>query len=295
MVKHLISVNDLNIDEVEEIFTRAKRLITYQSNSLLGKIVVNAFFENSTRTMTSFEIAAKKLGGYVINLPNQSLSLKKGESILDTILTLNQVIPSFIVTRTANSGVPAIMDNDFCSIINAGDGCNEHPTQALTDAFTIKLLKNKIKGIKVAICGDILHSRVAHSNMILLNKLGAEVRVISPPNLMLAYLPEGVRKYDDIKECLCNVDVVMTLRLQYERMKKKCVSSKKEYCKIYGLNYDKLSCANNKVIVMHPGPVNRGIEISSEIADNYCSVILKQVKLSVPVRQATFEFLSSLH
>ena len=292
-MKHLLTVDSLNEEDIHTIFFLAKKFLRESSQCLLGKTIVNVFFENSTRTLTSFEIAAKKLGGQVINFSSSSSSIHKGESIADTIYTINQMSPDFIVVRAAHSGVIHPLTNSInCSIINAGDGCNEHPTQGLIDAFTIQQLKGTIAGLKIAICGDILHNRVAHSNIKLLSYLGAEVRIVSPPNFILPNLPDNVIVYQKVEECFKAVDVIMILRLQYERMKSAYVHSQSEYFKIYGLNQTRLSCAKDDVIVMHPGPINRGIEISSDVADNNHSAILEQVKFSVPVRQAIFNFLA---
>ena len=293
-MRHLVTIDDLNTKEVAEIFYLAERYLAKVSNCLSGRIVLNVFFESSTRTANSFEIAAKKLGASVINLSKSSVAMKKGESVSDTFDTLNNIAPDCIVVRVDNSGIPFTMvDKARSIIINAGDGCNEHPTQALIDAFTIRSLTGRVSGRKVAICGDILHSRVAHSNIKLLNMLGAEVRIISPPCLIPSNVPNRVMKFNNFKDGLKDIDVIMVVRLQYERMKGSFVPSKKEYYKIYGIDSDKLKYAKDDVIVMHPGPINRGVEISSEVADSNHSAILKQVKFSIPVRQAVFDFLFS--
>lgn len=295
-MKHLLSIEDLNNQDVGDLFHIATKYLNETSQILLGKTIINVFFENSTRTLTSFEIAAKKLGGRVINISVPHSSMKKGETIADTIATLVEIKPDFVIIRSSYSGVIQSLLNARmnCVFINAGDGYHEHPTQALIDAFTILSLKKKLSGLKVAICGDILHSRVSHSNIILLSKLGAEVRVISPPNLSLKYLHAGVKVFDDIQECLKDVDVIIVLRLQYERMKGTYVSSQAEYYKMYGIDHQKISYAKQDVIVMHPGPINRGVEISSEIADSdRHSAILKQVEFSIPMRQAVFDFFNS--
>ncbi len=293
-MRHLITISDLQKQDVYAIFSKAEYYLTNSTECLYNKSVINLFFETSTRTLTSFAIAAQKLRASVINMPVQFSALKKGESIADTIATLHSISPEFIVIRSGNSGIPFMAAQESrSSIINAGDGCNEHPTQALIDAFTIKSLFGDLNGLEVAICGDVLHSRVAHSNIKLLTLLGARVRVIAPPTLLPQHLPDGVKKYNNVLDALKNVDVIMVLRLQYERMKKSYVASSAEYYKCYGIDVTKLECAKGSAVIMHPGPINRDIEISSEVADNNHSVILKQVKFSVPIRQAIFDFLSS--
>ncbi|MBQ4874715.1 MAG: aspartate carbamoyltransferase catalytic subunit [Rickettsiaceae bacterium H1] len=293
-MKHLLTIDDLNVKDVEEIFCKAQYYLTKTSQCLSGKFVANVFFEHSTRTLTSFEISAKMLGANTINIIPQASAIKKGESISDTFSTLNKIKPDIIVIRSHNSGIPfAIAKKNDSIIINAGDGLNEHPTQALIDAFTIKSLKDKIEGIKVAICGDTLHSRVAHSNIKLLSILGAKINIISPPTLSLNNFSCKVSKFNNIIKGIEDVDVIMVLRLQYERMKGSYVPSKQEYFKIYGIDNEKLSHAKKDVIVMHPGPINRGIEIGSEVADGEKSAIPKQVALGIPIRQSVFDFLVS--
>ncbi len=293
-MKHLLTVSDLNRDDIHKIFSLANQYLTSHSDCLSGKTVINIFFEHSTRTLTSFEIAAKKLGAQVINFSALNSSIKKGESVLDTFSTIQRVSPDCIVIRAPKSGIIHQMSRvSNCAMINAGDGCHEHPTQSLIDAFTILQLKKNISGLRIAICGDILHSRVAHSNIKLLSYLGAEVRIISPPNFMLPNLPNNVIVCQDFSKCLKDVDVIMVLRLQYERMNSDYIHSASEYFKHYGITQERLSHAKDNVIVMHPGPINRGVEISSNVADSIYSAISEQVKFSVPVRQAIFNFVTS--
>lgn len=295
-MRHLLTIDDLTPTDINQIFCKTQDYLAQKLNkTLTNKIVMNVFLEHSTRTLTSFEIAAKKLGAHVINILAQSSSIKKGESIEDTFSTLKNINPDLIVIRAPNSGVPLMIaqNPDHSIIINAGDGTNEHPTQALIDAFTIKSLKGNISDLKIAICGDVLHSRVAHSNIKLLNILGAEVRVISPPNLSLMHLPPNIMRFNDLNQGLHEVDVIIVLRLQDERMNHQYVASKNEYFRIYGIDRKKATHAKADVIILHPGPINRGVEVSSEVADSNLSAILKQVQFSVPVRQAVFDFFAS--
>jgi len=302
-MKHLLSIEDLSVKDINWILDRANHHaeINRHSNKrqaiLAGRTVINLFFENSTRTITSFELAGKRLGADVINISTDTSSLSKGETLLDTAMTLNAMHPDFIVIRHANSGaVKLIADKVDCSVINAGDGSHEHPTQALLDALTIRNAKGKIKGLEVAICGDILHSRVAHSNMLLLTKMGANVRVIAPVTLMPSrkYLESvGVKYFTDMRKGIKDADIVMVLRLQKERMSGTYIPSQREYYKFYGLDYEKLAHAKPDAKVMDPGPVIRGVQISSELADDiHRSIILEQVEMGVAVRQAVLELLS---
>ena len=262
---------------------------------LAGLTQVNAFFENSTRTLLSFEIAGKRLGADVVNLHAAASSVKKGETLLDTALTLNAMRPDVIVIRHESSGAVALIAEKVdCPVINAGDGRHEHPTQALLDALTIRRRKGRIGGLKVAICGDILHSRVARSNFHLLNALGAEVRVVAPPTLMPAAVERfGVTAFHDMADGLAGVDVVMMLRLQLERMDGAYVPSTREYFRRYGLTRARLAAASPEVLVMHPGPMNRGVEIDSAVADDIQrSAITEQVEMGVAVRMACLDVLT---
>ena len=282
--KHLLSIKDLSVDEIKEILKDANNLLNNKkiSNNILkkikGKSIINLFFEDSTRTLTSFELAGKKLGASVINMSVATSAIKKGESLIDTAMTLNAMNPDILIVRQKMN----------CSVINAGDGSNEHPTQALLDALTIIRHKKRITNLEVAIMGDVLHSRVARSNIYLLNKLKANVRVISPPTL----LPAGIEKmdvkiYKNIHEGLENVDIIMVLRIQKERMEGSFVPSEKEFFRFWGLDREKLNRAKKNALVMHPGPINRGIEIDSDVADDIGrSLILEQVKLGVAVRMS---------
>ncbi|NDF11271.1 MAG: aspartate carbamoyltransferase catalytic subunit [Proteobacteria bacterium] len=299
--KHLLAISDLSVKDIEQILALSETYVqTNRSNNkknpiLKGQTLINLFFENSTRTRTSFELAGKRMGVDVINMNVESSSTAKGETLLDTAMTLNAMHPDFITVRHAESGAVQLLSQKVkCAVINAGDGWHEHPTQALLDALTIQKRRGKIKGLTVAICGDILHSRVARSNIALLNKMGARVRVVAPPTLMPLYVETlGVEPFYEMERGLKNVDVVMMLRLQKERMTGNYISSTSEYFHFYGLDRTKLSVAKDDVFVMHPGPMNRGVEIDSELADDINrSVILDQVEMGVAVRQAVLELLA---
>jgi len=257
--------------------------------TLRGRTVVNLFFEPSTRTRTSFELAAKRLSTDVVNFSAPSSSILKGESLLDTALTVEALGADIIIIRHSSSGVPHMLAGHLkASVINAGDGTNEHPTQALLDAFTILEKKERTDGLKVVIVGDILHSRVAKSNIYCLMKLGVEVRLIGPSTLLPPAFEEipGVKAFYDMEEGLREADVVMMLRLQLERQGKGFFPTTEEYFKQWGLTKKKLALAKPDAIVMHPGPMNRGIEIASEVADGESSVILEQVTNGLAVRMA---------
>ena len=264
-------------------------------SELRGCLVVNLFFEDSTRTRTSFEIAGKRLGADVVNMPVPSSSVRKGETLIDTALTLNAMNVDVLVVRHPDSGAARLLaDHVTGAIINAGDGTHEHPTQALLDALTIRRRKGRIAGLRVAICGDVLHSRVARSNIHLLRTMGAEVRLIGPPTLVPPELAQfGTQVFHSLDKGLVDVDVVMVLRLQAERMHGILVPSAREYFRFYGLTLDRLAPAHPDAFVMHPGPVNRGIEIDSQLADDHSrSVILSQVELGVAVRMTILELLA---
>ena len=256
---------------------------------LKNKICINLFFENSTRTRTSFELAGKKLGADMLNISVGTSSIKKGETLIDTAMTLNAMQPDILVVRHHDAGAVKLLSEKVnCGVINAGDGPHEHPTQALLDALTILKRKKQISGLKVAICGDILHSRVARSNIHLLNTLGAEVRVIAPATLIPKGIESlGVKVFYDMKNGLKDVDIIIMLRLQLERMSGSFVPSIREYFRFYGLDREKLNFAKHDALILHPGPMNRGVEIDSELADDIDrSAIFEQVQMGVAVRMA---------
>jgi len=293
--KHLLGIQNLSVLDVNFILNEAKQFISLNKSKskkidvLRGKTQINLFFEPSTRTQSSFELAGKRLGADVMSMNIVNSAIKKGETLIDTAMTLNAMHPDLIVIRHQDSGACNLLSQKVnCSVINAGDGRREHPTQALLDALTIIEKKEKIQGLKIAICGDILHSRVARSNIYLLTMLGAEVNIISPTNLMPEDIEKfGVNKFSDMKKGLKDCDIVMMLRLQNERMTSSFLSSNREYYEYYGLTQDKLSCAKDDALIMHPGPMNRGIEIDTNLADDINrSVIKEQVELGVAVRMA---------
>lgn len=265
-----------------------------KKSALKGRTQINLFFEASTRTQSSFELAGKRLGADVMNMSVANSSVKKGETLVDTAMTLNAMRPDILVVRHHAAGAVALLAQKVdCSVVNAGDGAHEHPTQALLDALTIRRRKGRVAGLSVAICGDVLHSRVARSNILLLNALGAEVRVVGPSTLMPAGIEDmGVSVHRNMAEGLRDVDVVMMLRLQRERMEGAFVPSVREYFRHFGLDAEKLSLARPDALVMHPGPMNRGVEIASGIADGPQSVIEEQVEMGVAVRMAVMEWLA---
>ena len=290
--KHLLSIKDLSNKDINDILLKAEEILKRKKNRIKSyntKNIINLFFEDSTRTLTSFELAGKQLGASVINMSIATSSIKKGESLIDTAMTLNAMDPDILIVRHNMSGVPYLLSEKVnCSVINAGDGSNEHPTQALLDALTIKIHKKKIQGLNVAIIGDVLHSRVARSNIYLLNKLGAKIRVICPPTLLPTNIEKlNVKVYKNMNDGLNGVDIIMVLRIQKERMKGSFVPSEKEFFRFWGLDREKLNKAKRNALVMHPGPINRGIEIDSDVADDIGrSLILEQVKLGVAIRMA---------
>ena len=293
--KHLIGIQDLSISDVKLILDEAKKFISLNKSKnkkldiLRGKTQINLFFEPSTRTQSSFELAGKRLGADVMSMNITNSAIKKGETLIDTAMTLNAMHPDIIVVRHQDSGASNLLSQKVnCSVLNAGDGRREHPTQALLDALTIIEKKKKIEGLRVAICGDILHSRVARSNIFLLNMLGAEVHIVAPTNLMPKDIEKfGVKTFSNMKEGVKDCDIVMMLRLQNERMSSSFLSSNREYYEYYGLTPDKLEKAKREAIIMHPGPMNRGIEIDTKLADDINkSVIKEQVELGVAVRMA---------
>lgn len=298
--RHLLGIEGLSPAEISGLLDLADtevdigRQIEKKKSVLRGRTQINLFFEASTRTQSSFELAGKRLGADVMNMSVGSSSVKKGETLIDTAITLNSMNPDLLVVRHASAGAAELLAQKVgCSVINAGDGMHEHPTQALLDALTIRRHKGRLHRLTVAICGDILHSRVARSNIILLNAMEARVRVIGPRTLLPAGIERmGVEVFHDMEEGLKGCDVVMMLRLQMERMSGAFVPSSREYFRYYGLDAKKLAFANDDALVMHPGPMNRGVEIASEIADGPQSVIREQVEMGVAIRMAVLEALA---
>ncbi len=297
--RHLLGIKGLTRLDIEQLLDRADAAVplSRQSDkkkpSLRGRTQINLFFEASTRTQASFELAGKRLGADVMNMSVGNSSVKKGETLIDTAMTLNAMHPDILIIRHASAGAAALLAQKVsCSVVNAGDGAHEHPTQALLDALTIRRAKGDISGLTVAICGDVLHSRVARSNIILLNALGARVRVVAPSTL----LPSGIEHmsvevHRNMADGVRGADVVMMLRLQRERMSGAFVPSVREYFKYHGLDEAKLKLAKPNALVMHPGPMNRGVEIASSVADGSQSVIQEQVEMGVAVRMAVMEAL----
>ncbi len=295
--RDLLGIRDLTADEIRGILDTAENFREINSReikkvpALRGKTIINLFFENSTRTRTSFELAAKRLSADAVNISVSSSSLTKGETLVDTALNLDAMDPDCIVVRHGSAGVPhQLAKVSKAAIVNAGDGSNEHPTQALLDAMTIREHKKKIEGLEVAIVGDILHSRVARSNIHLLTKLGANVRVAGPgtlvPDDFRHFVESGLTVCGHVEESIKDADVVMILRIQTERQNSAFFPTLREYSIHYGLTNDRLDLAKKDAIVLHPGPMNRGIEIASEVADSSRSLILDQVKYGVAVRMA---------
>ncbi len=298
---HLLSIADLSRPEIDSLLDLGENYLDLsvqkdaRNDVLAGKTLINLFFENSTRTEKSFELAGRRLGADVINMAISHSSVAKGETLLDTAATLNAMNPDLLVVRHSASGAPALLSQKLgCSVINAGDGMHEHPSQALLDALTLRTKLGQIDGLRIAICGDILHSRVARSNVQLLSLLGAEIRLVGPPTLLPVDVDcWGVEVYHDMKSGLDGCNIIMMLRLQSERMRGAFVPSKREYFHFFGLDRDKLDYAAENVLVMHPGPMNRGVEISSDIADDEnISLITKQVEAGVAIRMAILHALS---
>src|SRR5919109_574228 len=289
--RHLLGIRDLSPADIELLLDRADAAVAIsrrpdkKTSSLRGRTQINLFYEASTRTQSSFELAGKRLGADVMNMSVGSSSVKKGETLIDTAMTLNAMRPDILIIRHASAGAAALLAQKVgCSVVNAGDGAHEHPTQALLDALTSRRAKGKIAGLSVAICGDILHSRVARSNIMLLNALRAGVRVVAPSTLLPAGIEQmGVTVCRTMAEGLKDADVVMMLRLQRERMTGAYVPSVREYFRYFGLDAEKLKAAKPDALVMHPGPMNRGVEIASAIADGPQSVIQEQVEMGVDV------------
>jgi len=299
--RHLLGIEGLSPEDINHVldladgYVELNRQAEKKRSLLRGRTIINCFFENSTRTRTSFEVAGKRLGGDVINMSVAASSMHKGETLIDTAMTLNAMHPDVLIVRHPESGAVQLLSEKLdCAVINAGDGSHEHPTQALLDALTIRRRKGRLGGLTVAICGDVLHSRVARSNIALLNTMGARVRVVAPRTLLPAEIERlGVEVFHDMTEGLADVDIVMMLRLQSERMHGAFVPSTREYFHFFGLDYDKLRAAKPDALIMHPGPMNRGVEIGSEVADDIDrSLIRQQVEMGVAVRMACLEILT---
>ncbi|NNE57607.1 MAG: aspartate carbamoyltransferase catalytic subunit [Hellea sp.] len=300
--QHCLSISQFSRPDIETLLTLGNHYLdldvqkSKERSMLAGKTLVNLFFENSTRTEKSFEIAGRRLGADVINMSVVGSSVKKGETLLDTAATLNAMNPDILVVRHGASGAPALLAQKVSgSVINAGDGVHEHPTQALLDALTLRRhFGEDLGGLRIAICGDIKHSRVARSDIQLLNVLGCDIRLIGPPTLIPADADKwGVDVFHDMETGLEGCDVVMMLRLQMERMSGAFVPSKREYFHFYGLDRSKLGFAKQGAMVMHPGPMNRGVEISSDVADDpKVSLITSQVESGVAMRMGILHALS---
>jgi aspartate carbamoyltransferase catalytic subunit len=295
--RHLLTCEELTAGEITSLLDLAdkaadiNRQINKKRDVLRGRTLINLFFEASTRTQSSFELAGKRLGADVMNMNVSSSSMQKGETLIDTAMTLNAMRPDLLVVRHHAAGAVELLAQKVdCSVINAGDGSHQHPTQALLDALTIRRAKGRIAGLTVAICGDIMHSRVARSNINLLNTMGARVRVVAPSTLLPPQAERlGVEVFTDMNAGLEDADIVMMLRLQRERMQGSYVPSTREYFHFFGLDHDKLGRAKPDALIMHPGPMNRGVEIASTIADHSRSVIRDQVEMGVAVRMAVLE------
>jgi aspartate carbamoyltransferase catalytic subunit len=299
--RHLLGIEGLSPQDIAFLLESAEaavdisRQVEKKKATLRGRTQINLFFEASTRTQSSFELAGKRLGADVMNMSVAASSVKKGETLIDTAMTLNAMRPDILVVRHHAAGAVALLAQKVeCAVINAGDGAHEHPTQALLDALTIRRHKGRLTGLTVAICGDIAHSRVARSNILLLGTMGARVRVVAPPTLLPTGIERlGVDVFTSMQKGLAGVDVVMMLRLQRERMNAAYVPSVREYFRFWGLDAEKLAWAKPDAIVMHPGPMNRGVEIDPLIADGVQSVIREQVEMGVAVRMAVLEALGA--
>jgi aspartate carbamoyltransferase catalytic subunit len=298
--RHLLGIEPLSAQDIVQILDVAEEAVEVsrqadkKRNILRGRTQINLFFENSTRTQASFELAGKRLGADVMNMSVATSSVKKGETLIDTAVTLNAMRPDLIIVRHHQSGAVDLLARKVdCAVVNAGDGAHEHPTQALLDALTIRRRKGRIEGLTVAICGDVAHSRVARSNMILLAKLGARVRVVAPSTLLPAGIDRmGVEVHRNMAQGIKDADIVMMLRLQLERMSGAFVPSLREYARFYGLDEEMLKHAKPDALVMHPGPMNRGVEIDSAVADGPRSLVTEQVEMGVAVRMAVLEALA---
>jgi aspartate carbamoyltransferase catalytic subunit len=297
--RHLLGIEGLSPLDIAYLLDAAEDavnvslMVEKKKATLRGRTQINLFFEASTRTQSSFELAGKRLGADVMNMAVASSSVKKGETLVDTAMTLNAMRPDLLVVRHNAAGAVALLAQKVeCSVINAGDGAHEHPTQALLDALTIRRHKGRLAGLVVAICGDVAHSRVARSNILLLNAMGAQVRVVAPSTLLPSGIGRlGVAVHTRMEDGLADADVVMMLRLQRERMTAAYVPSVREYFRFFGLDQAKLAYARPDAIVMHPGPMNRGVEIDPLVADGVQSVIREQVEMGVAVRMAVLEAL----
>jgi len=297
--RHLLGIADLSVEDIRYLLERAEESVAVSRQRIKKKAVlkgltqINLFFEASTRTQSSFELAGKRLGADVMNMAVGASSVKKGETLIDTAMTLNAMRPDLLIVRHSAAGAVELLSRKVaCSVINAGDGAHEHPTQALLDALTMRRHKGEIAGLVVAICGDILNSRVARSNILLLNAMGARVRVVAPSTLLPAGIERlGVEVHRRMEDGIRDADVIMMLRLQRERMEGALVPSVREYFRHFGLDGQKLRLAKPGALVMHPGPMNRGVEIASEVADGPQSVIEEQVEMGVAVRMAVIEAL----
>jgi len=298
---HLLGIEGLSVEEIAALLDLAERYVALNRSAskktdlLKGRTLINLFFEASTRTQSSFELAGKRLGADVMNMSVKTSSVSKGETLLDTATTLNAMRPDILIVRHQDSGAAELLSHKLdCCVVNAGDGSHEHPTQALLDALTIRRRRGGFEGLVVAICGDVLHSRVARSNIHLLLKLGARVRLIAPRTLLPADADRfGVEIFHDMEKGLAGADIVMMLRLQIERMSGAFVPSTREYFRFYGLDHQKLKAAKPGALVMHPGPMNRGVEIDSAVADDIeISLIQEQVEMGVAIRMAVLDALS---
>ena len=295
--RHLLTCADLTAGEINALLDLAdkaaesNRQVIKKRDVLRGRTLINLFFEASTRTQSSFELAGKRLGADVMNMSVAGSSMQKGETLVDTAMTFNAMRPDILVVRHHAAGAAELLAQKVdCSVVNAGDGAHQHPTQALLDALTIRRAKGRIAGLTVAICGDILHSRVARSNINVLNTLGARVRLVAPSTLLPPRVERlGAEVFTDMNAGLDRVDIVMMLRLQRERMQGSYVPSTREYYHFFGLDHEKLARAKPDALIMHPGPMNRGVEIASTIADHSRSVIRDQVEMGVAVRMAVLE------
>ena len=298
--RHLLGIEGLSPADITGLLDLAddaaelNRQVAKKRDILRGRTQINLFFEASTRTQSSFELAGKRLCADVMNMSVKTSSMNKGETLIDTAVTLNAMRPDLLVVRHSEAGAVELLAQKVdCAVINAGDGSHEHPTQALLDALTIRRNKGRIARLIVAICGDVLHSRVARSNIILLNALGARVRIVAPSTLLPPFAERlGAEVYNSMEEGLAGADIVMALRLQHERMAGSYVPSVREYRHFFGLDHDKLRHAKPDALVMHPGPMNRGVEIDSALADHQRSVISEQVEMGVAVRMAVLEALA---
>ena len=295
-IEELSATDISNLLDLADTYVDLNRQVDKKNNILRGRTQINLFFESSTRTQSSFELAGKRLGADVMNMSVSSSAVNKGETLLDTAATLNAMNPDLLVVRHADSGAVALLAQKVsCSVLNAGDGAHEHPTQALLDALTIRRRLGKLSGLKIAICGDITHSRVARSNLLLLNAMGAQVNLVGPRTLIPAEAERlGARVFNNMRAGLEGCDIVMMLRVQTERMQGAFIPSVREYYHLYGLNREKLAYAKPNALVMHPGPMNRGAEIDSDVADDpEISLIRDQVEMGVAVRMAALEALAA--